>query len=105
MQYALYVAYSTSLLPRNIYHSHHQYKHPTSSNSPYANFHIKNFTRPSRQLGPTILVMAHDIRTRLLRRRNDASINTPVRSRSVGNHLPRLTAAIRRDDRRGHINQ
>ena len=42
--------------------------------------------------------MADDFRTGLLRRRNDAPLNTSIRPRQTGHNLPRFTSAIRRHD-------
>ena len=65
----------------------------------------QNNSRPNSKLGPPRLPMAPHLRPRLLRNRNDAPLHPTLRPRPAGNNLPRLSAAIRRHDRSGDINQ
>lgn len=66
---------------------------------------FQNNARPSRQLGAPRLPLAHDLRPRLLRRRNDAPIHAALRPRPTGHNLPSLAAPIRRHDRRRYPNE
>lgn len=59
-------------------------------------------SRSNRQLGSAGLSLAHDIRSRLLRHRNDASIDTSIRSRSSWYHFPSFASTVRRHDRGRH---
>lgn len=61
--------------------------------------------RSDRQLGKARLAMAHDIRSRLLRCRNDASLHTALRSGSTGYNLPCFTEAVRCHDCGGHVDE
>lgn len=62
-------------------------------------------SRPDCKLVARKLPVAHDLRPRLLRHRNDASIRPTIRPGQVGNILPSLAAPIRRLDRRGYGDQ
>jgi len=66
---------------------------------------LQNHARSDRQLGATELALAHDLRTRLLRRRNDASLRTPLRPGPTGYNLPRFASTVRRHDRGRHPHQ
>lgn len=63
-----------------------------------ANLSSQNHTRSSCQLGPPILLMAYDLWSRLLRRRNDASLDPTLRSGSPRYHFPCVAASVRCHD-------
>jgi hypothetical protein len=64
-----------------------------------ANVQQQDHTRPSSQLGPPELPMAHDFRSRMLRRRDDALVHPTIRSGSSRYHFPCLAPTVRRHDR------
>lgn len=49
--------------------------------------------------------MAHDVRPRVLRRRDDAPVDAALRPGSTGHHLSRLAAPVGRHDRGRHPDQ
>lgn len=67
--------------------------------------HQQDDSRPNRQLGSPILPLAHDLRSCLLRRRNDAFVHPALRPRSHGHHFPCLAPPVGRHDRRRHPDQ
>ena len=73
----------------------HQRRHTTCPDDP----------RPDRQLGPTVLLLAPQFRSRLLRHRDDARLHPAVRPGSLGYHFPCLPPPVRHHDRRRHPDQ
>jgi len=67
--------------------------------------YAQNLPRRHNKLGPPILPLAHDVRPRLLRRRDDASLDPALRSGPHGYHLPSLAPPVRRHDCGGHVDQ
>ena len=65
----------------------------------------QNNNGPNSQLGAPRLPLAHDLRPRLLRHRNDAPLNATLRPGPAGDNFPRLAAPIGRHDRRRHADQ
>ena len=65
----------------------------------WSNISLQDHARPNRQLGASELAVAHDLWSRLLRRRNDASLHASLRSRSAGYNFPRFASTVRRYDR------
>lgn len=64
-----------------------------------------DYSRSSRQLGTPVLAVAHDFRSRLLRRRNDAPVHATIRSRSIRHYFPCLAPSVRCHDRRRHAHK
>lgn len=103
MQYALYVLNPPiPISPIPIYRGTRIF--PLHCQLP-ANPFSQNNPRSSCQLGPPILPMAHDLWTRLLRRRNDASLHPTIRSGSPRYYFPCLAASVRCHDCCRNFNQ
>src|SRR6478752_8202247 len=62
-------------------------------------------SRYNRKLGPRRFTMAHDVRPRLLCRRDDAPLSSALRPGPPGHLLPSLTPSIRCHDRRRYTDQ
>ena len=103
-------------LDDNILGSHanaYFFLHPYHLNMPHRKQpHLTNFsqlpqnnTRPSRQLGPPRLPLAHDLWPRLLRRRNDAPLHPALRPRQTRNNFSRIPPSIGRNDCSGDAHQ
>jgi hypothetical protein len=67
-----------------------------------ANWLIQHDTGRHRKLGKTRLTLAYDFRTRVLRSRDDAPLDTSIRPRQTRHYIPCITSTVGRHDRGRH---